>query len=394
MTTAAPVARVASRERATVLWVYLSGIAAGIAVGRFIPVESQVEAAFRLTSTATALLLSAVTAVAACLALPVGSRIKTGDLNVALARGLLILLVTGLIQAAAPSAAVLFAARLLEGVGYLLVTVAGPMVLSASCSPATERRGLALWSTFIPVGIAVGTALGATAGTVGWRVAVSLTTIPGLAALVGVRTRLTDTSADGDGQQRVPRRGVAAAVRLSLAFCLVALLGVTMLSLLPHLAADHRVSSNLSNLTATVVSLLSVPGGLLAGRLMDTGWQPRRLAFGALLIPCAALYVFMADSWWSVAVGAGLLMIGNGLTLAILYASVPTAAPSPPAMAFAYGLLIQAGSLGTLAGPPLFTALDTRIGWGMVVALAAILTLTSLALFRSVVPAPKRSATA
>lgn len=374
-------------ERATVWWVYIAGVAAGIAVGRFIPLESQVEASFRLTSTAAALLLSTVTAVAACLALPVGARIKTGDLTGPLVRGLLILLAAGLVEALAPNSVVLFGARLLEGVGYLLVTVAGPMVLSAACSPAVERRGLALWSTFIPVGIALGTALGGVAGPGGWRLAAGLTLLPSLAALIGVRTQLAGLNIHGE-QQTGPSRRSGAAVRLALSFCLVALLGVTMLSLLPHLATDHHVASGVSNLTATVVSLLSVPGGLLAGRLLGKGWQPRRLALGALLIPCAALCVFTAGAWWAVAVGAGVLMIGNGLILATLYASVPAAIPSPQSMAFAYGLLIQAGSLGTLAGPPFFTALDTHLGWGVVVILTTALTFTSLLLFRSTIPAP------
>jgi MFS family permease len=373
----------ASRERATVLWVYASGIAAGISVGRFIAVEPQVGASFHLSSAQTALLLSAVTAVAAALALPVAVRVKGADLGRTLGWGLLILLLAGLVQAAAPTSAVVYPARVVEGAGYLLVTVTGPMVLSASCTPAVERWGLALWSTFIPVGIAAAAALGGVADTTGtgWRFAAGLTVLPSAVAFVGVKAKLAGIDASGDRPRTV--RWSAPAFRLSLAFCLVALLGVSMLSLLPRLAAERGVSPDAGSLTATAVSLASVPGGLLAGRLMSVGWRPQRLAFAALAIPCAAACAFIATWWWSVSVGAVLLLIDNGLILGVMYASVPLVARSPRSLAFGYGLLIQTGSLGTLLGPPSFTVLISHLGWGAAVLLTAVLTLLSLASFNS-----------
>lgn len=371
----------ASRERTTVLWVYASGIAAGISVGRFIAVEPQVGASFHMSSTQTALLLSAVTAVAATLALPVAIRVRGTDLGGTLGWGLLILLLTGLVQAVAPTSAVVYPARVVEGAGYLLVTVTGPMVLSASCTPAVERWGLALWSTFIPVGIAAAAALGGVAGTTGWRFAAGLTVLPSAVAFIGVRASLAGIDAPGDQPRSV--HWSAPAFRLSLAFCLVALLGVSMLSLLPRLAADRGVSTGTDSLTATAVSLASVPGGLLAGRLMSIGWRPRRLVFAALAIPGAAACAFIATRWWSVSMGAVLLLVDNGLILGVMYASVPLVVRSPRSLAFGYGLLIQTGSLGTLLGPPSFTMLVSHLGWGAAVLLTAVLTLLSLASFNS-----------
>lgn len=371
----------ASREWTTVLWVYASGIAAGISVGRFIAVEPQVGASFHMSSTQTALLLSAVTAVAAALALPVAIRVKGTDLGRTLGWGLLILLLAGLAQAVAPTSAVVYPARVVEGAGYLLVTVTGPMVLSASCTPAVERWGLALWSTFIPVGIAAAAALGGIAGTTGWRFAAGLTVLPSAVAFIGVRASLAGIDAPGDQPRSV--HWSAAAFRLSLAFCLVALLGVSMLSLLPRLAADRGVSTDTSSLTATVVSLASVPGGLLAGRLMSIGWRPQRLVIAALAIPVAAAFAFIATRWWSVSAGAVLLLVDNGLILGVMYASVPLVVRSPRSLAFGYGLLIQTGSLGTLLGPPSFTLLVSHLGWGAAVLLTAVLTLLSLAAFNS-----------
>lgn len=370
-----------SRERAAVLWVYASGIAAGISVGRFIAVETQVGASFHMSSTQTALLLSAVTAVAAALALPVAVRVKGADLGRTLRRGLLILLVAGLVQALAPTSAIIFPARVVEGAGYLLVTVTGPMLLSAACTPAVERWGLALWSTFIPVGIAAAAALGSIADVTGWRLTAGLTVLPSAVAFIGVRTRLTGIDAPGERPRSVSWS--AGAFRLSLAFCLVALLGVSVLSLLPRLAADRGVSPGTSGLTATVVSLASVPGGLLAGRLMSIGWRPQRLVLAALAIPCAAACAFIATWWWSVSAGAALLLVDNGLILAVMYASVPLVVRSPRALAFGYGLLIQTGSLGTLLGPPSFTLLISHLGWGAAILLTTVLTLLSLASFNS-----------
>src|SRR5436305_364585 len=73
--------------------------------------------------------------------------------------GLAILAGTGLVEAIATGATTLFVARAAEGIGYLFVVIAAPTAIAATVSDAIRPRALALWSTFVPVGIAAGAAV-------------------------------------------------------------------------------------------------------------------------------------------------------------------------------------------------------------------------------------------
>lgn len=50
---------------------------------------------------------------------------------------------------------VLLATRAVEGLGFLLITVAGPTVLARVAHAADQRSALILWSCFMPAGMAL-----------------------------------------------------------------------------------------------------------------------------------------------------------------------------------------------------------------------------------------------
>ncbi|WP_163616394.1 MFS transporter, partial [Klebsiella pneumoniae] len=64
-----------------------------------------------------------------------------------------------LVEAVAPDPAILFAARAVEGVGYLLMVIVAPTAIAAIATDRSRGRALALWSTFVPVGLALGSAV-------------------------------------------------------------------------------------------------------------------------------------------------------------------------------------------------------------------------------------------
>lgn len=382
MSTQAPrVERRVLPERGTVALVYAAGVAAGMALGRFIPLSSGVRGDFGLSLAAFGWLVSGITVVGAALALPAGLWIARGDLGRVLGAGLAVMLLGGILEVVSPSVLLLYTARMLEGCGYLLVVITGPLVLSARCRPTTERGALALWSTFIPVGMALASAAGTLAGVLGWRLTAVLTVVPAVVPLVGAHTWLTGTGTNDARQHRGASGGLRPVLWLSVSFSLIALLGVTVIALLPDLA-DHRgVSAALGSASTAVVSLASVPGGLAAGLLMHRGLTPRRLAVAALAMPCAAVVIYQASPWAAVAAGAAVLMAANGLVLAALYASMPTLAQSPYALRRGYGLLNQAGCLGSLFGPPVFGFTVTHTGWAAATVLVTLISLAGLTLF-------------
>ncbi|GAB2891890.1 MFS transporter [Streptomyces deserti] len=371
-------------ERGTVALVYAAGVCAGMALGRFIPLESGIRGDFGLSLAAYGWLVSGVTVIAAFLALPAGVWITRSDLGRVLSTGLAVMLLGGTLEATAPSPLVLYTARLLEGGGYLLVVITGPLVLASRCGPAVERSALALWSTFIPVGIALASAAGTLSGPLGWRLTTALTVAPAAVPLVGTLRWLTGISSTTETNKTQPPRrtgDLPPALWLSLSFSLIALLGVTVVALIPNLAADQDVRPALGSATAAAVSLASVPGGLLAGALMHRGLPPRRLATATLAMPCAAVAIYQLTPWTAIATGAAVLLAANGLVLAALYASMPTVARTPQALRRSYGLLNQAGSIGTLLGPPAFGFAVTHTSWTAATLLVTAASLIGLALF-------------
>ncbi|QOV33328.1 MFS transporter [Streptomyces ferrugineus] len=379
-------------ERRVIALVYLAGVSAAVALGRFVPLETGVRDGFGLSLSAFGWLVSGITVVAACLAMPAGLWVARHDVGRVLSAGLGVMLLGGVLEVMAPAAVVLYGARVLEGVGYLAVVVTGPLVLSARCGPATRHRALALWSTFVPVGMAVASAVGALGGTVGWRVAGALTLVPGLAALAGASGRLTGIRGEA-GDRRVRHGGgIGPVLRLSLSFALIALLGVTAVALLPSLATDRSVGSTVGGVTAAVVSLAGVPGGLLAGLLLGRGVRPRALSAAVLVLPCAAVVTYQVTPWAAVIAGAAVLQFTGGLVLAVLYAGVPSVARTPYELGRGYGLLNQAGSVGTLLGPPAFGFAVTRAGWTSATVLVTAVALTGLALFLAATRRPEPSA--
>jgi hypothetical protein len=117
----------------------------------------------------------------------------------------------------------------------------------------------------------------------------------------------------------------------------------------------------------------------------------RALAAAGLLIPAAAVPVFLRDGALGVSVAAAIaLLLVYGGVIAGMFAAVPRVVQDPSHLDLANGMLAQLGSLGTLLGPPLFSAVVTTAGWVAVAPVALAFTLTGLGLLLAAL-APRRS---
>lgn len=370
----------ARTQRLAIARVYLAGVAAGMSLGRFVPLETGVRADFHLSLTAFGWLVSTITALAAGVAFPAARLISGRDPRRILANGLGIMCAASVVESASPVPVTLYVARVIEGAGYLLVVVTGPVTLAAWCSPVRYRRAIALWSTFIPVGLALSALAGLAASAAGWRLAAITTTVPAAASWAAALAWLREP---GEVTPLQPGwRGVhVPLVLLSLAFSLTALVTVAVVAYLPGLMAARGVNHAVAGSLTAVTSLASAPGAVLAGWLMARTDQPAPLAAAALLMPAAGIAVFVANISWVAIAGAGVLMAANGFSLAVMYAMTATLARSRAELPRAYSLLVQAGSLGTLLGPPLYGYAVARSGWSSGSILTAVVTATGMVMY-------------
>ncbi|WP_336210754.1 hypothetical protein [Nonomuraea sp. LPB2021202275-12-8] len=120
-----------------------------------------------------------------------------------------------------------------------------------------------------------------------------------------------------------------------------------------------------------LVAVASVPGTVAAGVALRAGVRPRRLVPASVVMAIAAAGVFLA---WPIGVTlacAALLMAANGLVVSALFAALPAVAGERAG--WAAGALTRLGSLGTLLGPPLHTAVVDRAGWQASILVTALL---------------------
>ena len=368
----------------SVFLLYGVGVVASSFLGKIAPVGPLLQHDLGLSLAQLGWMVSAITAVAGVLGAGVGFWLAGFGARRALLLGLVILAGAGMLTAAGSGAKVIIAARVVEGVGYLLVVVAAPTLIVRLSRGPDQASALAFWGTFIPVGLAISAfAGGALAATIGWRGWLSL-----LGVLPALVVPLVMLAIPAEGRQE-PRRtdGMALSrvgplLALAAAFGCIGLIGVVVIALLPTFLVEvHAVSLAAAGAATALVSLASVPGSLLAGWLMRQGVGLRALSLCSLIMPAAALPTFLSGGWLDLAIGAAaIILFANGVVVSAMLATVPRLANRPSDVALGNGLIAQLGSLGTLLGPPLFGAMTAEAGWPANAGLILAFTLLGLTL--------------
>lgn len=302
-----------------------------------------------------------------------------------MAMGLVGLLAASLVEAFAPNVAVLFPARALEGVAYLLVVIAAPTMIAAIASDKARGPALALWSTFVAVGVAVGS------GVTGFAMAVSgprgAMLLWAVLCALGLLVALRQPKGLSDGA-RIALPPPAAWV-LTFGFGLYTVFICALTMLLPSFLIEKAGAGVAGASIATgLVSLAALPGSAIAIRILHAGALDRRrltlVVVPALLATAAvAPFVFLSAKALLVAAVAFLVVLLSGVASPLVFARLPALAGGTdgPRIAAANGLLTQFGAGGALIGPPLGGLVVGRFGWealGVGIAVLAVAMLAAM----------------
>lgn len=368
-----------------VLMLYGAGLVAALQLGKVAPVGPVLQSSLGLSLTDLGWLVSAITGVGAAMGAAAGLLVRRMGSRNALVLGLLAMGCAGLAGAAAATPAMAIGARLCEGVGYVLVVVAAPNLMVASTQGRDQAAALSLWGTFVPVGLAAGAFLsGLLAPEFGWRIwlaAATLTAVPLALVLFVTIPAVEETS--GANDRRSARTGsIGTPLMLALAFGATAAIAVGFLGLLPtFLIAERGTSAATAGTATAAVSLFSLGGGFVAGWLFRRRVGLRVLAPAAALMPLGIwLACREAGSLPLSVMAGGLALVVNGTLISALFAAVPQILRSAADIGFANGLIVQFGSIGALAGPPLFNAGVAAGGWPAAAALTLALSIGAGAL--------------
>lgn len=367
-----------------ILVIYAIGLLASAQLGKFAALIPVIQPDLDLGLTAAAGLVSLIEAGGAAIGLFAGAAVGRHGTRAVLAAGLALLAIAGFGEALAGSVPVLFGWRLVESLGYLAIVVAAPTLMALTATPAQRSLAMALWSTFFPVGFALGSVLaGLMAPALSWRPVLSASAGLSLAALAVVWFL---PRPEGDGQHGAARiRGVPPLPVwwLSLGFGCYTVFAVGQLALLPSYLADGLgLTTGAAGLITGLASFATVAGGLAAARVMRY-----RRALPVILGACMALPALMLFGVFglltgnvAVALAAITLNIITGIVPAVTFARLPDLTPTAGAMARGNGLLAQFGAAGSLIGPPAYAAAVGLAGWQGAAVTGAVMSALSLML--------------
>lgn len=376
----------------TIFLLWLAGVLAAAQLGKMAALMPAIRADLDLTLAGAGLMVSLIEASGASLGAIAGILAARFSARAVLATGSILVAAAGLAAAAAPDATLLYLARLVESIGYLMVVIAAPSLI-AMAAGRDSAAALALWSTFVPVGIAGGTILsGLAASLIDWRL---ILVFWALAVLVTLpRTfRLPAMAEHRQTGFAVPPPAIWA---LALGFGFYTTLEVGVLGMLPaYLSEAWGFSIASAGVVTGVTSAATIAGSFAAARLIGTGEgasRPLVLVAVGLALPAALFFAGfpsreLATGLSGTAVAAAVIAANavSGLVAAVAFARLPVLLRRSGAalslVTASNGVFAQFGAAGSLIGPPLVGYVASRWGWSVVAPVVAGLSLVSLAGF-------------
>jgi hypothetical protein len=352
---------------AVILIYYAAGVFAAAQLGKVAALAPLMAPDLGLTLVTMALATSLIEIGGATLGVLAGGVVARLGLRAALL-GAVVCLVAGSAGAAtAQGAASLIGWRMLEAAGYLGVIVSTPVLIARAAGPHAQGTALALWSSFVPVGLALGAwGHAAVAASASWRAAMLASAALGCVLLV-VLWRQPGGAAPNAGVA-APRLGAPlAAWCLAASFGGYALVQVGVLALLPSLLTAHGAMPVTTAAAWTGAAAMATLIGSGTAACLLRYRRPLEAACAVALVG-PALLVFSvftphgatpATPFFAVAASAL-----SGVFGSLAFALVPSAAGGIDRMPQANGLIAQFGATGSLLGPPLMALAVERWGWG------------------------------
>ncbi|MGG5887419.1 MFS transporter [Falsiroseomonas sp. HC035] len=354
-----------------VIAILAGGILAAAQIGKVPAAMTTIGAEFGLGLSGAALLVSLFALMAAFGGLAIGLGAARIGPRRALLAGLALGSVAALASAVAPTAPLLLAARVAEGAGFLLMTVAAPGLMAAAAAPDDRAFAMGLWGAYMPAGIALGLLSAPLVEASGWRAAWGV-----LALLLGVATlaccRLMPSAAVSASPPRMPvarqLRALAEAgrpLRIAATFAAYNTMYFGIAAFLPARLESLGAGTGAAGAAAALAAIANAAGNLAAGLLMRRAVAPGRLVLvGALGMALLAACVYLVPQPAAVLVLAVLACGIGGLLPAACFALLPRAVPDPALVAPAVGLVIQGNNLVQLLAPPLIGALAAQ-AWSL-----------------------------
>lgn len=366
--------------------VVLLSVAAGMAgaclIGKVPPALPTLRADLGLDLVEAGWLASLMSLLGATCGIAVGTAVDHLGRRRAILAALGVMAAGSLLGGLAATPVALFAARLVESIGFVAAVVAAPSIITEVTEPKDRRFVFGLWGSYIPTGIAfamVATPHGLAA--FGW---------PGV-SLAGALLALAVALALGLAFRRVPDQAVEArglkdlgaalkargAWVLGAAFSFYAFQWFIVMTWLPTLLIETLgFDAAAAGLATASVVLVNAFGNLMGGLLLARGARGWALIAAVALIQGTTVQAAFAESLPEALRFAAVLAFSlfGGMLPASVFATLPQFAARPALIGLLNGLIVQCSNFGGVLGPPVYAATVLWLGgWdkGALVMLAA-----------------------
>jgi MFS family permease len=366
----------------SIVGIYLFGVCGGSTVSKIVPLAADMGGEFGLSPSAFGWLVAMVAIPAAIFAIPSGVVVdRVGPKRVLVAAALLGM-VANAVYLMAPSLGMIRAARLMEGLAIVHIYTAGPAMLMATTTGDRRTRAMTLWSTYAPVGTAIGLAIGGLySETANWPnvfvMHMAMFAAAGLLGLFQADVRIAQRGELRALRERLSEFGSAFAraplILLGAAFFLIISMGLGINVTLPsYLAGVHGISVHAASNIVASVTLTMIVGSFVVGLLLPRG-ASMAMTFVMIAIAsfCFGSLSFYPDLSltlrWIVTTG---WFISSGAALATTLAALPLVAERHR-LGAAASLINFAGALAVLVNPPLWLGIAASGEWQWFILLLA-----------------------
>ncbi|MGB1967234.1 MAG: CynX/NimT family MFS transporter [Litorivicinaceae bacterium] len=363
------------------------GAVCGVHIAKLGPSMPSIMDNFGISLTEAGILASTFTLLTIFTGIFVGNAMSSVGVKRLICIAMLLSLIGSLMPLTIDSYNGLVLGRALEGIGLIIMMIAGPTAVSLFTQDTTRAKHTGFWSAFMPIGTALSFLMAPLTLSVGgwqslWFFSVLVSLIALLAAWVWIPNDLNQPTLGLDRRLLKKTLNTTTLIWLGCVFAMHSLVFHIILQFIP-IYGTTSLGSSFSTVSYIVAGycLLNVCGNFLAGQALHRGMRPYRLmSIHFMAVPFLATALFFPDVPDPIRFMA--LIIGaffTSLTPSAAFTLIAKLAEKKSEIPAFNGLMLQVQGAGILFGPSITGwAVETYESWtaaGFVLICASILVL-------------------
>ncbi len=338
-----------------------AGFVAAMHIGKLPPAIPVLQQQLGISFIQSGLLLSLVQGAGMCFGLLIGSYIQRIGFKFCILLGLALLTLASLLGSFSQSIHVLLGLRILEGFGFLLVTLTAPAFIRQMVPVEQLSLKMGLWTSYMGGGMGIALLIAPfVIMHFGWAsVWLSLSILTAcLFLMIAYWVPRPDTALNKMSVLGLIKDTLThpAAWLLALIFGTYAGQWFALVGFLPTIYEQNHISLQLSGALTASVSIANAVGTFACGLMLQRGFQAKTLVqvgFAVLIICALSFYLFkdflpFLLQYLSV---FGFSLFG-GLVAAVIFAQALHFAPYPAAISTTIGLVLQYSAISQFVLPP------------------------------------------